>query len=496
MQNKHAINEEAPLLRLAVCLMLGIVAGDSFVISVNVALAILATLVGLALLLWRWPRLQSASIALCFVGLGWLLVQRQHTELTVNWPPTYVTYEAVVISEPVEKPRSIAVDLLLASDGRKLKAYLAKDERSRNLKPGDGLQATSRIQIVGEWHRGSFDYRRYLQVHGFTGQTYVPSGRWRKCQVSLEQLSRWERARIFFLEKRHQLLSRISIGKTRDEAYGVVAAMVLGDKSALTHELREVYSQTGASHVLALSGLHLGIIFMLLSLLVPRHRWRVASQVLVLLAVWAFVLLVGFSVSVVRAAVMVTIYALLSLTRRNKMSVNVLAFTAMVMLCFSPYALFDVGFQLSFAAVGAILLFYPFFLHVFTLKYLQEHPVLKWVWGMIGVSMAAQIGTAPLVVYYFGRFATYFLLTNFIVIPAAYLILHLALMVMLFPGLASVLFRVADLLNSILTEVAQLPGASIEGLHPTIIQTAMMYVIIAAVYLILRRLGLHIPKPA
>jgi len=496
MQNRHHINEEAPLLRLAVCLMLGIVVGDSIIVGMPVLLALLAALLCLALLLWRWPWMQSTAIAFCFVALGFLLVQRQHSKLDVSWPPGRMTYEAVVLSEPLEKPRSVVVDLMLTTNGRKVKAYLAKEKRCQRLKPGDGLLISSQIREVSTWRRGSFDYRRFLQVHGFTGQTYVPSAQWQWKQVSLAQLSRLERARIFFLGKRHQLLQRIGTGTDHNESYGVVAAMVLGDKSALTRELREVYAQTGASHVLALSGLHLGIIFMLLSLLVPRHRWRVASQVLVLLSVWAFVLLVGMSVSVVRAAIMLSVYALLSLVRRNKMSVNVLAFTAMVMLCFSPYALFDVGFQLSFSAVGAILLFYPFFQRVFSLKYLQEHPVLKWVWGLISVSMAAQIGTAPLVAYYFGRFATYFLLTNFIVIPAAYLILHLALLVMLFPGLAGVLFHVADLLNSILTKLAQLPGASIEGLHPTVIQTAMMYIIIAAVYLILRRLGLHIPKPA
>jgi competence protein ComEC len=107
---------------------------------------------------------------------------------------------------------------------------------------------------------------------------------------------------------------------------------------------------------------------------------------------------------------------------------------------------------------------------------------------MVAVSCAAQIGVAPLIAYYFGRFSTYFLLTNFIVIPAATLILWLSPVVLVFPSLAYLLLYIVGLLNAILTKMAALPWASIEGLHPTKLQTAMMYVIIAACYLLVKRL--------
>ena len=110
--------------------------------------------------------------------------------------------------------------------------------------------------------------------------------------------------------------------------YAVVAAMTLGDKSQLTKELRDTYAISGASHILALSGLHLGIIYTLLSLLLSRRRWQVLSQVVIIVCIWLFVFLVGLSASVVRSAVMVSIYALLSLGHRDKLSVNTLAFAA------------------------------------------------------------------------------------------------------------------------------------------------------------------------
>ena len=475
--------KEAPLLRLAVCLMAGIVIGDHFVVGWPLLL-ICVVMVVTALLLWKHEHLQSIAIAVCFVVLGWLMMEHQKTSLQVVWPEGEVNYEAVVLSEPVEKPKTMAVDVLLTESGRKLKCYLYKDDRSRGLRIGDGLQIQSRIESNSDWRKGSFDYRRYLEIHGFTGRTFVASWKWQKTRVSLVKLSRLERMRLTFLKYRSRLLEKISAQGTDTDAYAVVAAMALGDKSALTQELKDVYSVTGASHVLALSGLHLGIIYTLLSLFVFRRRWQVLSQMVIILSVWAFVFLVGMSTSVVRSAVMLSIYALLSLGHRDRMSVNTLAFTAIVMLMVSPMSLFDVGFQMSYMAVLSILLFVPLLESVFTAEYLMSHRVVRWLWGMVAVSLSAQIGTAPLIAYYFGRFSCYFLLTNFIVIPAAMLILYLSLVVLVVPSLANLLYSIVAALNSLLAQIAAIPGASIENLHPTKIQTTMIYLIIVAVYLL------------
>jgi competence protein ComEC len=483
MENK-VFWKEAPLVRLAVCLMAGIIVGDTFVVG-QWLLVVLVAMVVVALLLRKHEHGQSIAIAVCFVVLGWLLMERQKASLVVDWPEGEVRYEAVAISEPVEKPKTMAVDVLLAKSGRKLKCYFYKDDRSRALHIGDGLKIQSRIEANSEWRRGTFDYRRYLEIHGFTGRTVVASWKWQKAKVSLKQLSRLERMRLTFLKYRNQLLSRLNpVAEENDDAYAVVAAMALGDKSALTQELKDVYSVTGASHILALSGLHLGIIYTLLSLFVFSRRWQMLSQIIIMLSIWGFVFLVGLSTSVMRSAVMLSVYALLSLGHRDRMSVNTLAFTAIVMLMVSPMSLFDVGFQMSYMAVFSILLFVPLVEGIFPAEYLMSHRVVRWLWGMVTVSLSAQIGTAPLITYYFGRFSCYFLPTNFIVIPAAMLILYLSLVVLLVPSLAFVLFDIVAMLNGLLTKMASIPGASIDNLHPTKIQTTMIYVIIVAVYLL------------
>ena len=301
-------------------------------------------------------------------------------------------------------------------------------------------------------------------------------------------VSRLDRSKTYFLAQRAKLLDRLSESGVDGSVYAVVAAMTLGDKSQLTKELRDTYAVSGASHILALSGLHLGIIYTLLSLLLSRRRWQVISQVVIIVCIWLFVFLVGMSASVVRSAVMITVYALLSLGHRDKMSVNTLAFAAIVMLLFNPKSLFDVGFQLSFMAVLAILLFYPLFESVWSQQFLFGHRLFRWLWTTLAVSCAAQIGVAPLIAYYFGRFSYYFLLTNLVVVPAATLILYLSLLVLLIPSLAYLLIYIVDALNQLLLWITMLPGASIEGLHPTLLQVWVTYVIIGAVYgLLIRR---------
>lgn len=303
--------------------------------------------------------------------------------------------------------------------------------------------------------------------------------------------SRIERTQQYFLHQRSVLLQRLESSGLSDDQYAVVAAMALGDKSALTHELKDTYSKTGASHILALSGLHLGIIYALLSMLVVGRRWQLITQVAIILSIWAFVFLVGMSASVVRSAVMLTVYALLAIGHRQKMSVNTLAFTAIVMLLISPQALFDVGFQMSFMAVFAILLFVPLFYRPFSAEYLMTHRIVNWALGMIAVSIAAQIGVAPLIAYYFGRFSCYFLLTNFIVIPAATLILYLSLATLLIPAIGVLLASIVGALNTTLLYIATIPGATIEGLHPSVMLTVSIYGIIFATYYLL---WLTIPK--
>ena len=427
-------------------------------------------------------------VAAIVVIVGPLVRQR----LDKDWPKERTIIEAVVISEPVIKEKVVVVDLLTTQGHHKLKGRLSRDPHSEKVKLGDGLQISTYINKVHAWQQGHFDYQRYMACHGFSGELYARQGDWQQQQLSLAGLSLLERTKLRFLLWRHKLLESYRQWGVTDEAYGIVAAMTLGEKSQLDSTLKETYSLVGASHILALSGLHLMIIYTVVTLFVGWRRFRIASQVIIVLAIWAFAFLVGLSPSVVRAAFMISIYALLSLGHRERMSVNTLAFTAIVMLLVNPLSLYDMGFQFSFMAVLAIQLFCPMLERVIPLHVQMEHRWLKALWGLTSVSLAAQIGTAPLIAYYFGRFATYFLLSNFVVIPLATLLLYLALLSICtfwWSGLQSLLVvalsYIVILMNHLLEGIAHLPGCSIEGIHLSILQLACIYLLIGSGYVLL-----------
>lgn len=474
---RSLIADRSPLLPVVVSLILGIVAGFSLKVSITLLPFFIGTVV-LAFCLHRHGLFQSLAILLSVSLLGMLLAVRQWQSVyRLSYDGQPRDFSVVVVSEPVMKSRSVAVDALRSDDGRKLRCYLAKSERALWLKPGDGLQ----LQRVRMGSCGR------LERQGFTGQCYVPDARWSAfSKPSLRHLSLVDRSRLRFLRWRHELLLRYRLLGAEDDSYAVLAAMTLGDQSALSRELRDTYSVTGASHVLALSGLHLGMLYMLLTfLLQSRHRQRVWAQAVLVLSIWVFALLVGLPVSVVRSATMITLFALFSVGHRSRLSLNLLCLAALLILLQNPYALFDVGFQLSFVSVASILLLLPL---LTPNPYIQTdrtsssglfRRLATLIVGMLTVSLVAQVGVAPLIACYFGRFSTYFLLTSLIVLPAAYLILCGSLLMLLVPVVAPAVLWLVGSLNHVLTLVANLPLSSIDDLHPSWVQVVIYYLLVA-----------------
>lgn len=481
----------APLIPIAACLTLGIVFGD-LLDEWPKGFILLIPLLLVTILLRRFPRWQTAGIWGCVFILGMMLSSMRHSILNCEWSQEPDTQEIVVASEVVVKEKAVVFDALTCGQQRKIKCRVAKDETSEQITIGDRLLVHATIRPIHQYQDGHFDYQRYMLCHEFSGETFVGRAHWQWQERSLNGLSLLERLRLRALCWRHQLLEHYRQWGFDQEVYGVIAAMTLGDKSQLDTTLKDIYAIAGASHVLALSGLHLMIIYAFITLFTGWWRLRTLSQVLTVLAIWAFAFLVGLSPSVVRSAFMISVYALLSLGYRERMSVNTLAFTAIVMLIINPFALYDIGFQLSFMAVLAIVLLNPLFSQIISLDVLQRHRWLNAVWSLTTVSLAAQIGTAPLVVYYFGRFATYFLLSNYVVIPLATLILYLALACVcafwwtgLQQLLATALTTAVSLMNQILTFIAHLPKSSVEGIRLSTLQLYLIYIIIGCLWVVL-----------
>lgn len=310
-----------------------------------------------------------------------------------------------------------------------------------------------------------------------------------------------QRAQTNALELRNQLVNTLSDKGLGQQELAVVSAMTLGDKSLIDKDLKNDYSRSGASHVLALSGLHLGIIYFVFSFMTARwrrryHHWsRPVSEGLILITMWSYVVLVGMSPSVVRAAIMMTVYSLLSLQNRNRSSLNALAFTAIIMLVADPMILFNISFQLSFVAVAFILLYQG---RIYSLIPSSTHPIVKWCWRFLSVSLAAQLGVAPLTAYYFHQIPSYFLLSSLVVMVFTPLIIYLSLLFFLLMWLPVVqswlvvpLSWLVHIQNTCLQGVSSLPGSTFvtPSLHP--LQVCLIYIIIFAVDAMIYRFRLY-----
>ncbi len=420
-----------------------------------------------------------------------------------HWVPAR-DYEAIVVSQSTVKSNRISCDLLVTRlDGRlldspfKLRATQWCDSLSPSSFPdiGSGVRALSALTWPVKKKGGnySFDYGRYLHAHGYRAQTWLRSGGLVPTNVDARHVGRLTRLRIRALRYRAQLLQRYQSSGLEGDELAVVAAMTLGDKTGLSAQLKDHYAQTGVSHVLALSGLHISIIHALLSLLLHGDiRWRRAGEVAIVAIIWGYAFVAGLPTSLVRATTMLTVVSVCRLFGRYGVALNTLAFAALLMLACRPSALWDVGFQLSFSAVFAILIFCGPLSRIWRPRLW----VVRLVWSMLMVTVAAQIGTAPLVAYHFGRLPVYFLLTNLIVVPAAWLLVCGSLLLLIVSpipvaaqGLAAALSTLVHAVNSTLSTMSSWPGASIDIPPFSALQLAMVYLLVAVLSLIVFRLS-------
>ena len=316
-----------------------------------------------------------------------------------------------------------------------------------------------------------------------------------------QELSYLTRTKINTERYKSKIESKLISLHVKQQDYAVIAAMALGDKSALDSNTRNSYSISGASHILAVSGLHVGIIFQLFIFLLGGRKYSFYTIALSLISIWTYVFLIGLPASAVRAAIMLSAYSISLIFHRTGLPLNTLAAAYIFMLFISPLYLFELSFQLSFLAVASILLFFPPLYSLLTIR----SRFVRWAWGLLCVSLAAQIGTLPVIVYSFGRISCYSLLTNYIAIPAATLILYLGAALILFSPLtllspvspvvtplisltAKILTSITQFLNTAIRLISMLPGASIENVRISLPLVIAIYALILFIYVLWRRI--------
>lgn len=489
-------------------LVVGILCGDAFPCTLSVwEYAVLLLL--FLFMAGRYGRTgwgYGVAVSLLIGGIGFGLMSRQQERTAFPFTGEAAVYKVRIREYPEVKERSLLcrVSLLGGAVSDTLEeypretfflTYFPKDSATATLRRGDELLIHTRLAPpANSGNPDEFDYARYLKRKGYSGTAYVANGCWKKtghdASRSFRQVA---------LDCRRRVVEHYRRLGFEDDELAVLSALTVGDKEELDDDLVETYSVAGASHVLALSGLHIGLLYALLwwvfSLL--WKRWRRLKPFLLLLFVSllvAFAFFTGLSSSVVRSVVMFSLLAFSSLQPEKPLTLNTLAATAFLMLLCKPVWLFDVGFQLSFAAVAAIVLVQP---RLYAL-WKVDNRLLRYVWGLMTVSVAAQLGTAPWIALYFSRFSTHFLLTNLWVVPLVSLILYSALFMLLLtplPGAQLLCARGVEALLRLQHEglrwIEHLPGASVDGIWMDGWGVLLYYLLGIMVYRVCRRLTAH-----
>ncbi|MFK7952895.1 MAG: ComEC/Rec2 family competence protein [Ekhidna sp.] len=316
---------------------------------------------------------------------------------------------------------SYANDSSVTATNGVIHLYIKKDSLSTiNFQYGDLLIVKgSFYSVPGPDNPNEFNYQQYLARQGIFSHAFVS-----REQVKLIKNS----APNFLLSWAYQIRDKANsiIDKTMpvSRENGIAKALLLGIKDHIDNDIKKAYSAAGAMHVLAVSGLHVGIVYMILQVFIGKLRQRGKLEkklfgIISITAIWLYATITGLSPSVLRAATMFSLMAMSQMSTKGGNIYNTLGFAAFLLLLYDPYLIYSVGFQLSFAAVVGIVYIQPKLYRLLDFRWW----IIDKAWTITCVSIAAQLSTFPLSAYYFHQFPTYFLVSNLIVIPAAFLML-------------------------------------------------------------------------
>lgn len=338
--------------------------------------------------------------------------------------------------------------------------------KGRDFRYGDVILIPALYKPVDPpFNPGEFDYKSYLADRQIYHQSFLYQN-----QVYLIKSGDGNALISFALKLRRELVDKFSNYLPDKDAAAFASTLILGYRAELSRELVEAYSKTGTMHVLSVSGMHVGIVFMVLSWLLKfmekTKRMLLIRALLIIAIIWFYALITGFSAPACRAALMLSFVVLGKALNRHQNTFNLIAVSAFFLLVYNPFYLFDAGFQLSYLAVIGLVYFHP---RIYQSLYVKNK-LLDSIWSYTALSLAAQLATFPLSIYYFHQFPLYFLFSNlFIVIPVA-ILMYAGILFMFIPGsvllnyLGPALTWLIIFTNDILYYIENLPFSSWNGI--------------------------------
>lgn len=336
----------------------------------------------------------------------------------------------------------------------------------------------------------AFDYSRYMGQQGILYRQYLPEGEWQRTSFHTPHTLH---SRAMQLQTRC-IDNLYESGITEDNAH-LLSALLWGYKANIPQEMRDCFSAAGLSHILAVSGLHTGIIlFILWLILFPLRYTRIGKvrHIITLALLWVYAFVAGLSPSIIRACIMATFVGVAALIGRRNTSLNALCGSAFIVLLIEPMQLFDIGFQLSYTAVGGIILLSPYL--DLSRHYDIRHRAVQYACGVVAVAIAAQLSTLMMTAYYFNYIPTQGLLANIIITPLLPILVLTALLLQLFTALQlphTWLTTLTDRLTGTLTQgadtIASLPGATLDAISISLPLLLLYIIAIVVVWYSLSR---------
>lgn len=467
--------QRTPFFRLLVSLVVGIVVFRYLKLHYLLQLVVLIIAVLLILLSFLLVKSRYAYLYRWFFGVGISLflflygysVSELKEKQSVFRSPAYSgIFQVEIADSPQEKANTVScrANVKVYYDGtQKVNIasssllYFKKDSSSLLLKRGDVLMLRTTFQKTSKvLNPEGFDYAAYLKRKGISVTAYVNSGCWRKTS---------ENKKFSFIataeRSRNKLLDLYRSVELEKNQFAVLSALTLGYQEEIDKETKEDYSYSGATHILSVSGLHVGVVYFILSFVLSRifrgSKWKVLNTTFIVFFLWIYAFITGLPPSVIRSATMFSLVAIGTAIGRKSQIYNTISVSAFFILIFFPEYLFDVGFQLSYIAVVSIVWFQPGISSCIYVK----NKIVKWFWDLTAVSLAAQIGTLPLVLYYFCQFPNYFLLSNYLAIPLSSLIIYLSVVFIFFSWIAWMKVMFAFILKYLLWML----NGSVEWIH-------------------------------
>jgi len=502
IRNSIPFWKSSPFVRLLVPLMVGIVL--QWYLQFALPFIIFSfTSFFIAFLLFRFlplavhfkvQSLQGVSVNLLLLSFGLFITWQKDIRNHADWFGNYYQDKdqlVVKIDEPlIAKEKSYktnaSVETLIDNDSSSnykgdLILYFSKDPLSQQVQYGDEILIHKAVQPIRNMDSEGFDYQQYEAFRQTFHSVFLKNTDW----VLLTGKDIGWLDGFIYKTRQHILSILHSNIPNEEDQQAIAAALLIGYNNDVDKELKQAYANTGVVYLIAVSGMSLGLLYILFAGLfskipfIRRSKWM--ELIFVVCCLWIFALITGASAAVLRSAVMFTCIAVGKVFNRKASIYNSIAASAFILLCYDPYFLWNASFQISYLAVISIVVFQK---PVYDLFYIKNRWLDK-LWKMISVTLAVQILTLPICIYYFQQFPVLFLITNIVAIPIATLILLSELLLLSFSWISFVGYWVGKLtaylvgfMDHFILWINGLPFAVINNIAISLFTTGILYGII------------------